>query len=218
MLIKPLTTQILFATENGFDVTSVCGGHSCSGASSSEDLVIDLRYLKSVAVNAEKQHITVGGGAVWADVDQEAAKFGLATVGGTVNHTGLSAQHYTYRGRLTWAAAIKVLVALPSAGASGGSQADTDSSSTTWFRLKWSPPPAIFWFAARSRTPIYSGLYAVCSRCYCTLIILTSQLARAGGGPNFGIVTSFVFKAYPQPNDVWAGFVSITAAVSLSEI
>jgi len=28
----------------------------------------------------------VGGGAVWKDVDKETMKYGLATVGGTVNH------------------------------------------------------------------------------------------------------------------------------------
>ena len=83
-----IIVQLLFATENDLDVTVVCGGHSCSGASSSEDLVIDLRALNKVTVDTEKKLITFGGGAVWADVDREASKFGLATVGGTVNHTG----------------------------------------------------------------------------------------------------------------------------------
>lgn len=32
--------------------------------------------------------IVVGGGALWSHVDEEAAKHGVATVGGTVNHTG----------------------------------------------------------------------------------------------------------------------------------
>ena len=34
--------------------------------------------------------ITAEGGALWSDVDDEAAKFGLATVDGTVNDTGRS--------------------------------------------------------------------------------------------------------------------------------
>lgn len=46
--------------------------------------------MNDVTVDAEKSLIKVGGGAVWEDVDREAAKFGLATVGGTVNHTGNS--------------------------------------------------------------------------------------------------------------------------------
>jgi FAD/FMN-containing dehydrogenase len=78
----------LFATHNGLELAIKGGGHSCSGASSSEGLVIDLARMNSVHVNPEKRQIVVGGGAVWADVDVEAAKYGLATVGGTVNHTG----------------------------------------------------------------------------------------------------------------------------------
>jgi len=67
------------------------GGHSTSGASSTEGgIVIDLsRYLKTVKVDAEKKLGYVGGGATWADVDHEAIKHGLATTGGAVNHTGV---------------------------------------------------------------------------------------------------------------------------------
>lgn len=66
------------------------GAHSASGASSSENgLVIDLsRYLAGVRVDAAQKLGYVGGGAVWKTVDEEAIKHGLATVGGTVNHTG----------------------------------------------------------------------------------------------------------------------------------
>ena len=68
------------------------GGHSASGASSCENgLVIDLsRFLNGVRIDPEAKHAYVGGGAVWRTVDEEAMKYGLATVGGTVNHTGAS--------------------------------------------------------------------------------------------------------------------------------
>ena len=61
------------------------GGHSTSGASSTEGgIVIDLsRYLKTVKVDAEKKLAYVGGGATWADVDHEAIKHGLATTADT---------------------------------------------------------------------------------------------------------------------------------------
>lgn len=67
------------------------GGHSASGSSSVEGgIVIDLsRYLNTVRVDREKKLGYVAGGAVWRDVDAEAIKYGLATVGGTVNHTGV---------------------------------------------------------------------------------------------------------------------------------
>jgi len=64
------------------------GGHSCSGASSSQDgVVIDLsRYLNGVKIDPENQLAYVGGGAVWSTVDKAAIEHGLAGVGGTVNH------------------------------------------------------------------------------------------------------------------------------------
>ena len=51
--------------------------------------------MNSVVVDVEKRLITVGGGAVWHDVDVEAAKYGMATVGGTVNHTGMFSSYTT---------------------------------------------------------------------------------------------------------------------------
>ncbi|KAK0100788.1 hypothetical protein ONS95_007236 [Cadophora gregata] len=45
--------------------------------------------MRNVTIDKKAQTATVEGGALWADVDREAAKFGLAAVGGTVNHTGV---------------------------------------------------------------------------------------------------------------------------------
>ena len=51
--------------------------------------MIDLsRYLKDVKVDAANKLAYVGGGAIWADVDKATIQHGLASVGGTVNHTG----------------------------------------------------------------------------------------------------------------------------------
>jgi FAD/FMN-containing dehydrogenase len=67
------------------------GGHSPSGTSSTEDgIVIDLsRHLNSVRIDGDKKLGYVGGGATWGAVDKEAIRYGLATTGGTVNHTGV---------------------------------------------------------------------------------------------------------------------------------
>lgn len=66
------------------------GGHSTSGAASIEDgIVIDLSSMRKVTVDPQSKMITAEGGTIWEDVDAEAAKYGLATVGGTVNHTGV---------------------------------------------------------------------------------------------------------------------------------
>lgn len=67
------------------------GRHSSSGASSTEGgLVIDLAKMRRVDVDPQTRTVRVQGGCVWKDVDQAAAVYDLATVGGTVNHTGVA--------------------------------------------------------------------------------------------------------------------------------
>ena len=66
------------------------GGHSTSGSSSTDGgLCIDLSKMRAVEVDTKAKTISAQGGALWSDVDREAGKFGLAAVGGTVNHTGI---------------------------------------------------------------------------------------------------------------------------------
>lgn len=45
--------------------------------------------MRAVTVDPSTKTIIVQGGALWVDVDEAAAEHGLATVGGTVNHTGV---------------------------------------------------------------------------------------------------------------------------------
>lgn len=83
-------TALLWAQEHGVDLAVKGGGHSVAGTSSSAGgLVIDLSRMNTVTVDVTNKTVSVGGGAVWKDVDEKAAKYGLAAVGGTVNHTGV---------------------------------------------------------------------------------------------------------------------------------
>ncbi|KAH8114450.1 FAD-binding domain-containing protein [Phellopilus nigrolimitatus] len=86
-----VSRAIKYATAEKLPLAIRGGGHSTPGASSSEGgLVIDLsRFLNGVRIDSEKRLAYVGGGALWGAVDNAAIKFGLATVGGTVNHTGV---------------------------------------------------------------------------------------------------------------------------------
>lgn len=168
---EDVSKAIKYAVSNGLEIAIKGGGHSTSGASSSEDLVIDLRHLGGVTVDVEKRLLTVGGGALWETVDKEAAKYGLATVGGTVNHTGVGG--LTLGGGYGWLTpkyglTIDNLVQAQIVTANG----DILTCSET-------EHPDLFW-------------------------------AIRGAGSNFGVVTSFVFKAYPQTNPVWSGLVVFT--------
>lgn len=95
MVVQPTNAEdvskaVLFAQKNDLEVAVLGGGHSTSGSSSSEGgLVIDLSKMRQVTVDPEKGTIKAQGGAIWQDVDHAAAEYGLATVGGTVNHTGV---------------------------------------------------------------------------------------------------------------------------------
>lgn len=81
---------VKFAQEKHLDLAVKCGGHSTGGTSSSDGgIVIDLSKMRNVTVDANNKVITAQGGALWSDVDDAAGKHGLATVGGTVNHTGI---------------------------------------------------------------------------------------------------------------------------------
>lgn len=87
---EEVSAAVKFATANKIPLVVHGGGHSSSGASSSSDgLVIDLARLNHVEVDPVKRTATYGGGSRWRHVDEAGAKHGLATVGGTVNDTGV---------------------------------------------------------------------------------------------------------------------------------
>ncbi|CAA7260271.1 unnamed protein product [Cyclocybe aegerita] len=88
---EDVTRALKFAQENRLPIAVRSGGHNAAGASSIQDgLVIDLsRHMNGVTVDPSKRLAYVGGGALWETVDKEGIKHGLATVAGTVNHTGV---------------------------------------------------------------------------------------------------------------------------------
>jgi FAD/FMN-containing dehydrogenase len=88
---QDVSLAIKYAKASQLPIAIRGGGHNPAGASSSENgLVIDLsRYLNGVEVDVEKKLSRIGGGALWETVDKTAIQHGLATVGGTVNHTGV---------------------------------------------------------------------------------------------------------------------------------
>jgi FAD/FMN-containing dehydrogenase len=90
-----------FARSNDLTIAVRGGGHSIAGFSTiDEGIVIDLSPMNGVHVDTASRRATVGGGAVWADVDHEAQAQGLATTGGLVSSTGVAG--FTLGGGIGW--------------------------------------------------------------------------------------------------------------------
>jgi len=79
-----------FARENNLTLAIRGGGHNGPGLGSCDDgLVIDLRKMRGIRVDAEAQTVQVQGGCVWADVDHATHPFGLAACSGIIASTGV---------------------------------------------------------------------------------------------------------------------------------
>ena len=90
-----------FARSNGLAIAVRGGGHSIAGFSTADDaVVIDLSSMASVRVDPVAGRATVGGGALWRDVDHETQAYGLATTGGLVSSTGVAG--FTLGGGIGW--------------------------------------------------------------------------------------------------------------------
>lgn len=77
------------------------GGHHVAGLATDDGaLVIDLRDLRTVEVDAAARVARVGGGATWADVDAATAPHGLVAAGGLVSETGVAG--LTLSGGMGW--------------------------------------------------------------------------------------------------------------------
>jgi len=93
--------SVSFARSNGLLIAVRGGGHSVAGFSTADDaLVIDLSPMNDVRVDPEARRASVGGGAVWADVDHETQAHALATTGGLVSTTGIAG--FTLGGGIGW--------------------------------------------------------------------------------------------------------------------
>ena len=89
--VDDVLAALSFARKEGLQVAVRSGGHSFPGHSVADGaLVIDLRQMNKVSVDVAARRATVGGGAVWSEVDGQTVPLGLAVTGGHVSHTGVA--------------------------------------------------------------------------------------------------------------------------------
>ncbi|KAF8750061.1 potassium transporter [Rhizoctonia solani] len=176
---------ISHAYKNSLPIAVRGGGHSCAGTSSStHGLVIDLsKHFAHVRVDQTNRIAFVGGGAIWKDVDEAAIRYGLAAVGGTVNHTGVGG--LTLGGGYGWLTGqyglacdniVAATIVIPGAATAPGVIQPTSTTVSAF------SDPDLF-FAIR------------------------------GGGGNFGVVTEFAIKLHPQRRTVWSGTIVYESSV-----
>jgi FAD/FMN-containing dehydrogenase len=95
LIVRPLdvddvASAVSFAGEADLPIAVRGGGHSVAGHCVGDgSLVVDLRLMRSVSVDAVAQTATCGGGALWEDFDPPCQREGLATPGGTFGDTGV---------------------------------------------------------------------------------------------------------------------------------
>ena len=86
-----VAAAISVAGRRGLPVSVRGGGHSVAGHCVGEgSVMIDLRLMREVRVDADARRARVGGGACWNDVDAPTQAEGLAVPGGTYGDTGVA--------------------------------------------------------------------------------------------------------------------------------
>jgi FAD/FMN-containing dehydrogenase len=89
--VSDVVTALVFARDADLPVAVRGGGHGVAGHCVGDgSLVVDLRLLRNVVVDAEARTARCGGGALWEDLDTPSQRHGLATPGGTFGDTGIA--------------------------------------------------------------------------------------------------------------------------------
>jgi FAD/FMN-containing dehydrogenase len=99
--VADVKAAIAHARANDLEIAIRSGGHSVAGASLTDGgLVIDMRRMNAVEVDAAARTATTAGGATWSHFDRATQPHGLMAPGGRVSTTGVSG--LTLGGGSTW--------------------------------------------------------------------------------------------------------------------
>ncbi|HJU75709.1 MAG TPA: FAD-binding oxidoreductase, partial [Gemmatimonadaceae bacterium] len=99
--VADVIAAVRFARERELVVAVRGGGHNVAGtAVCDEGVVIDLSPMKGMWVDPSARTARAQAGLLWGEFDRETQRFGLATPGGIVTHTGIAG--LTLGGGLGW--------------------------------------------------------------------------------------------------------------------
>jgi FAD/FMN-containing dehydrogenase len=85
-----VSAAVRFARSAGLPVSVYGGGHNVTGNAVCDDgVTIDLRPMKSIAIDAETRTCRADAGLTWGEVDAATQEHGLAVTGGRVSTTGI---------------------------------------------------------------------------------------------------------------------------------
>jgi FAD/FMN-containing dehydrogenase len=86
-----VAAALRFGRYRNLDIAVRSGGHSVAGMSLNDGgLVIDVRPMKGIEVDAAAQTARVEAGCTWSELDRATQAHGLATTGGRVSTTGVT--------------------------------------------------------------------------------------------------------------------------------
>lgn len=99
--VRDVASAIRFGRDLGLEIAVRGGGHGVAGKALTDGgIVIDLRQMNDVSVNADARTARVGGGATMSHLDRACEPYGLATTGGRVSTTGVGG--FTLGGGSGW--------------------------------------------------------------------------------------------------------------------
>jgi FAD/FMN-containing dehydrogenase len=88
--VSDVVAAVRYGSGQGLPIAVRCGGHSMPGHSVCDDgIVIDLRAMNAISVDAAARRATIQGGALLGEVDRATQRHGLVVPAGVVSHTGV---------------------------------------------------------------------------------------------------------------------------------
>jgi hypothetical protein len=129
---------VAFARENGLRVAPQGTGHGAAALDSLEDtILLKTERMRHVTIDPDTRIARVEAGAIWIQVVEAAAEYGLAALAGSSPDVGVVG--YTLGGGLSWLARKHGI------GANQVTAIEVVTASGDFVRTDWANEPDLFW-------------------------------------------------------------------------